>query len=155
MMAVCQGEAMDQQTHFVTLATPDLDAARRFYVDGLGWTPLMDVPDEILFFQVAPGLTLGLYDATHFARDLGRQGTSPGPSGLTLSHNVADAAAVDAAVRACVAAGAAVITEPQRADFGGYHAHVSDPNGVIWEICHNPGWSVSDDGLVHLGPVED
>jgi len=44
---------MKQAASFVTLATPDLDAARAFYVAGLGWEPLFDVPGEILFFQVA------------------------------------------------------------------------------------------------------
>ena len=47
-------EGMKQQAHFITLSTPDLDAARAFYCDGLGWTALLDVPGEIIFFQVAP-----------------------------------------------------------------------------------------------------
>ncbi len=53
------------------------------------------------------------------------------------------------------AAGATVLTPPQRAEFGGFHAHFADPNGVVWEIAHNPGWSVEDDGTVRLVPVTD
>ncbi|MEZ5086354.1 MAG: VOC family protein [Tessaracoccus sp.] len=53
---------MDQRLHFLTLATPDLDAARRFYRDGLGWTVFYDEPGEIVFFQIAPGLLLGLFE---------------------------------------------------------------------------------------------
>jgi len=30
-------------------------------------------------------------------------------------------------------------------------AHVADPNGVIWEIAHNPNWRVDEDGTVSLG----
>ncbi|WP_416565448.1 hypothetical protein [Nocardia testacea] len=44
---------MEQQAHFSTIATADLDAARRFYVEGLGRDPLLDVPDEIIFFRIA------------------------------------------------------------------------------------------------------
>ena len=29
---------MDQRISFVTLAVRDLDASRRFYLDGLGWS---------------------------------------------------------------------------------------------------------------------
>ena len=61
---------MDPRVHFLTLSTPDLDAAREFYVRGLGWEPLLDVPGEILFFRIAPGTVLGLFDAAKFAEDL-------------------------------------------------------------------------------------
>lgn len=153
-----------QQLHFITLATPDLGAARRFYVEGLGWMPLLDVADEIIFFQVGPGLVLGLFDASEFAKDLDdptsanhatRATTAtPGASGITLSHNVDGPDSVDAIVADAVEAGATLVTSPRRAAFGGYHGHFADPNGVLWEICHNPGWSVDEDGKVHLVPVE-
>ncbi|WP_326560270.1 hypothetical protein [Micromonospora sp. NBC_01796] len=46
---------MEQQVHFVTVAMADLDAARRFHVDGLGWRPTLDVPGEIIFFRIGLG----------------------------------------------------------------------------------------------------
>jgi len=135
----------------MTFATADLDAARAFYRGGLGWTPLVDVPGEILFFQVAPGLVLGLFDAEKFNEDLMGQ-VPTAVSGVVLSHNVGSPAEVDSTVQALVAAGATVLKHPQQGAFGGiYHAHVSDPNGLIWEIAHNPGWSIGDDGAVSFG----
>lgn len=142
---------MERTASFVTLSTPDLDAARAFYVTGLGWEPLLDVPDEILFFQIGPGLTLGLFDAQKFAADLGRSGAEH-LQGVTLSQNVASPAAVDEVVQAATNAGGRLVKKPQQAAFGGYHGHVADPNGVIWEIAFNPGWSVDAAGTVHLGP---
>ena len=144
---------MDPRVHFTTLATPDLDAAREFYVRGLGWEPLLDVPDEILFFQVAPGLVLGLFDAVKFAEDLGRTADGPsGAQGVTLAHNVDSEAEVRAVAATMAAAGGTVLTSPRPGAFGGiFHAHVADPNGVVWEIAHNPGWGVDDDGTVRLG----
>lgn len=143
---------MDPRLHFITLATPDLGAARAFYCDGLGWAPLMDVPGEIIFFQVAPGLVLGFFDAAKFDQDLGLGTTTSGAGGVTLSHNVDSRADVTATVDRLVAAGATVLKPPQEGQFGGiFHAHVADPNGVVWEIAHNPGWRVNDDGAVVFG----
>jgi catechol 2,3-dioxygenase-like lactoylglutathione lyase family enzyme len=143
---------MNQQIHFMTLATADLDTARSFYTTGMGWEPLLDVPGEIIFFQVAPGLTLGLFDAVKFAQDLSHDEVPAGASGLTLSHNVATPAEVDTTIEALVRAGARLLKEPQQCAFGGiYHGHVADPNGVLWEIAHNPGWRVTEDGSVIFG----
>lgn len=142
---------MNQEVHFITCATRDLAAARRFYVDGLDWQALIDVPHEIVFFQVAPGVVLGLFDAEKFAEDLGVTGVG-GVSGLTLSHNVESRAAVDQVTQTLAAAGGTVLTTPRDGAFGGiYHAHVTDPNGLIWEIAHNPGWRIEPSGAVVLG----
>lgn len=79
---------VDPRVHFLTFATPDLDVAPRFYVGGLGWRPLLDVPGGIIFFQVGPGLVLGLFDLVKFDRDLAGQTTTSGVAGVTMSHNV-------------------------------------------------------------------
>lgn len=148
-----QNKRVDQRAHFLTLATTDLDASRTFYVDGLGWTPLLDVPGEIVFFQIASGLVLGLFDAQKFTDDLGQDGGPASVVGLTLSHNVDSPDEVDAVVAAAVKAGATVIKQPRQAAFGGYHGHFADPSGVIWEVCHNPGFSVDADGTVRLSEL--
>jgi len=143
---------MNQQLHFITLATEDLDAARVFYRDGLGWEPLVDVPGEVIFFQVAPGVTLGFFDAVKFAEDMNRAEPIGGIRGVTLSHNVESREAVDLTVETLVSAGGRVMKAPQDGAFGGiYHAHVSDPNGVVWEIAHNPGWRIDDEDNVRFG----
>lgn len=147
---------MDPRVHFITFATRDLDAARTFYLTGLGWEPLVDVPGEIIFFQTGPGLVLGLFDATKFNDDLGgpvanSSASATAISGVTLSHNVDSPTAVDETVNAAVKAGAVILKEPQQAAFGGYHGHFADPNGIIWEIAHNPGWRVDETGRVIFG----
>ena len=39
----------------------------------------------------------------------------------------------------------------QEGEFGGvFHALVRDPNGVLWEVAHNPSWRITDDGTVEL-----
>jgi catechol 2,3-dioxygenase-like lactoylglutathione lyase family enzyme len=143
---------MRPELHFITLATTDLDAARSFYRDGLGWQPLVDVPGEIVFFQVAPGLVLGFFDAEKFAEDLLSGAVSAGASGVTLSHNVGSPEEVTSTIDALVAAGGTLLKPAQPGAFGGvFHGHVADRGGVIWEIAHNPGWRVEDDGTVVFG----
>jgi catechol 2,3-dioxygenase-like lactoylglutathione lyase family enzyme len=143
---------VNPQLHFITLATESLDAARAFYKDGLGWDPLVDVPGDVIFFQVAPGLTLGFFDAGKFVEDLDHQVTVTGISGVTLSHNVHSREAVETTIETLIVAGATLLKAPQEGAFGGiYHAHVKDPNGVVWEIAHNPGWRIDEDGNVIFG----
>jgi uncharacterized protein len=151
---------MDQQLSLITLAVADLDRSRRFYIDGLGWSPILDL-EEIVFFQIAHGVALALFPERSLRSDIGptevdaTPGRSSTPAGFTLAHNVGDTRAVDVAVERARAAGATVLKEPQRADFGGYHAYVADPDGIRWEVCHNPGWTVTGDGTVRLEVVED
>lgn len=145
---------MKQNVHFITFATQSLDAARDFYCTALGWTPLADVPGEIIFFQVAPGLVLGLFDADKFTQDLATGREQSTVSGVTLSHNVASAEQVQAVVDAMTSAGGRVLKAPQAGAFGGiFHAHVQDPNGIIWEIAYNPGWHVDENGAVSFSEV--
>jgi catechol 2,3-dioxygenase-like lactoylglutathione lyase family enzyme len=145
---------MRQRVDFITLGVEDLDAARRFYRDGLGWTPLLDVADEVVFFQVGHGLVLGLFRADKMAADLGAEApTGPVGAGVTLSHNVDRAEAVAEVLAAAEAAGGTIIKPAQRADFGGVNGHVADPAGYVWEIAHNPGWSVAPDGTVRMEPI--
>ena len=143
---------MDQRLHFLTVATRDLDAARAFYSGALGWTPLLDVDGEIIFFEVAPGLVLGFFDLEKFDQDLPTGQPTHGVSGLTLAHNVDTETEVDDTIARLVAAGGTLLKPAQPGAFGGiFHGHVADPNGVVWEIAHNPGWSIDDDGRVSLG----
>ncbi|WP_255365236.1 VOC family protein [Cellulosimicrobium sp. I38E] len=100
----------------------------------------------------AAGQLLGFFEESAFARDAGTPDATPATTGLTLSHNVGSRAAVVELVQAMVAAGGTVRKEPQEGEFGGvFHAHVADPNGLVWEVAHNPALSVRADGSVDLG----
>lgn len=146
---------MDPRVTLVTLGVTDLAASRRFYVDGLGWTPTLDVPDAVVFLQVGHGLLLALFPATDLDADAGDSVMSdPTRSAFSLAHNVGSEAEVDAAIADARAAGATVLKEPQRAAWGGYHAYFADPSGFRWEVAHNSGLRVEADGTVVLGPVD-
>ena len=143
---------MEQQLNLVTLGVGDLAASRRFYTDGLGWSPEFEVEGEVTFYQVGHGLLLGLFGADDLATDATRPLTKGNT--FSLAYIVQDRPKVDEAVARVRAAGGDVLKEPVVAAFGGYHAYIADPDGYLWEIATNPGFSVDDDGNTHIGPFD-
>ena len=142
---------MEQRLSLITLGVPDLDEARRFYLEGLGWTPVLDVAGQVTFIQVAPGLLLSLFDAAQLAEDVGDGRPAASTVGnVTLAHNVGSEAEVDAALEDAVRAGATLVKPAQRAAWGGYHGYFADPAGTPREVAFNPGLVVDDDGAVRM-----
>lgn len=123
----------------MTLAVRDLDASRRFYIDGLGWTPALDVPGEVLMIQAGDRLVFSLWDRAAFEAEVGPIARGPGVAPLTLSHNVATPAEVDAVLATARAAGADPVHVAVERDWGGYTGYFGDPDGYRWEIAFNPG----------------
>jgi catechol 2,3-dioxygenase-like lactoylglutathione lyase family enzyme len=93
---------------------------------------------------------LALFPRSDLAADIGSGDAPP----FDLGHLCDDEATVDALTATMVEAGATVRKPPQRAEWGGYHAYVETPDGTVWEIAHNPGWSVDAAGNAHIGPTE-
>jgi catechol 2,3-dioxygenase-like lactoylglutathione lyase family enzyme len=144
---------MDPVVHFITLGVADLEKARAFYVDGLGWQPAFEVPGAITFIQVGHGLLLGLFGANDLDADIGQPGHATGPAPFTLAQVLETEEQVTATLAAAEAAGATILKPGQYADFGGFHGYFADPSGFRWEIATNPGWSVAADGTVSIGPI--
>ncbi len=129
---------MEPRISFVTLAARDLSATRRFYVEGLGWTPELDVPGEVVMIRAGEHLILSLWDEAHFEAEVGRIGRGDGVPPFTLAHNVAGRDDVDRVLEDARRAGADVGEAAER-DWGGYTGYFADPDGVRWEIAWNPG----------------
>ncbi len=140
---------MEQRLSLITLGVADLRRARAFYEDGLGFTKGTD-ETEIAFYQL-PGIVLALFDRAALAADAGLPNTPSGFGGVTLSHNVASPAEVDAVLAHAVAAGATLTRPAAETDWGGYSGYFTDPDGHPWEVAHNPFWVVQADGRTTLG----
>jgi uncharacterized protein len=130
---------VDQRISFLTLAVRDLEASRRFYVDGLGWTPDLHVEGEVVMFLAGERLVLSLWDRAHFEAEVGAIADGAGVPPFTMSHNVATEAEVDAVLETARAAGADPVDHAVRRDWGGYTGYFADPDGYRWEVATNPG----------------
>lgn len=134
---------MEQRISLVTLGVSDLAAARAFY-EALGWRGQQ--AQDTVFFQ-AGGSALVLWGRVDLAADSGIDDRgSDGFGGVALAHNVRSRDEVDQIVAAARSAGAAVTREPAETFYGGYAACFSDLDGHVWEIAHNPGFPLDEDG---------
>lgn len=140
--------AMEQRISLVTLGVADVARARAFY-EALGWSG--QSPDgEVVFFQ-AGGMVVALWGRELLAAD-STVTDGGGWGGVALAHNVASPAEVDAVLDEAHRAGAAVGRPGAPTPWGGYSGVFVDPDGHPWEVAHNPGWTLSADGTVHLTP---
>ncbi len=134
---------MEQRISLITLGVSDLAAARAFY-EALGWRGQQ--AQDTVFFQ-AGGSALVLWGRVDLAADSGvEDGGSDGFGGVALAHNVRSRDEVDQIVEAARSAGAAVTREPAETFYGGYAGCFTDLDGHVWEIAHNPGFPLDEDG---------
>ena len=73
-----------------------------------------------------------------------------GAPGVELAHNVRTPDEVDAVLGEAERAGATIVRPAARADWGGYTGAFADPEGYVWEVAHNPDWTLAADGSVRL-----
>ncbi|MFE9841623.1 VOC family protein [Streptomyces goshikiensis] len=138
---------MEQRVSLITLGVADVARARAFY-EGLGWRG-QEVSGTV-FFQ-AGGLALVLWGRDELARDGGIDDRSAGGfGGVALAQNVRSPEEVDAVVAAAERAGATVTRPPATTFYGGYAGYFTDPDGHVWEIAHNPGFTLTEDGSLIL-----
>lgn len=129
---------MEQRISLVTLAVSDLARSRGFYVDGLGWKPHFEGPG-ILMLRTGEHLIFSLWDSAEFEEEVGPITSGPGVAPLTLAHNVASKAEVDAVLDSARTAGAEPVSAAVERSWGGYSGYFEDPDGYRWEIAWAPG----------------
>jgi predicted lactoylglutathione lyase len=139
--------AMDQRLSLITLGVHDLGRARAFY-EALGWRSGAGPDDDVVFFQ-GPGMIVALWDRARLAEDSAVEDTG-GWGGVTLAYNTRDQPEVDAVIADARAAGATIGREPGTTFWGGYSGVFIDLDGHPWEVAHNPGWHIDDEGQVRL-----
>src|ERR1700751_1763186 len=129
---------MEQRVSRVTLGVEDLARSRAFY-EALGWSGARQPDDEVCFFQ-AGGMVLGLWTA------LGGHGAP----GVELAHNVRSAAEVSRVLHEAERAGDSIVRPAALSEWGGTSGAFADPDGYVWEVAHNAGWTIADDGSIRI-----
>jgi uncharacterized glyoxalase superfamily protein PhnB len=69
---------------------------------------------------------------------------------VTLARCLPSPEDVDAAMAQAETAGARIGREAGPTFWGGYAGIFIDPDGHPWEIAHNPGWTLGEDGSITL-----
>ncbi len=131
-------DGVEQRISLVTLGVADLARARAFY-EALGWHDAQQPDGEVCFFQ-AGGMVFGLWTA------LGGHGAP----GIELAHNVRSPEEVEALLAEAGRVGGTIVRPAARSEWGGFSGAFADPDGYVWEVAHNPGWTLGDDGSIHI-----
>lgn len=139
---------MQQQISVVTLGVADLARSRRFYVEGFGWTPVMETP-EIVFYQMN-GLMFGTWLCSALQDDARLQ-LAVGAGRFSLAHNVATRDDVQPVIDRLLQFGGRLLRNADAPPHGGFRGYLADPDDHIWEIAWNPAWPISPEGYVTFG----
>jgi len=139
---------MEQRVSLITLGVADLERSRRFY-EALGWRG--DQVQDTVFFQTG-GLAIVLWGRSALADDAGVSdaGDTSGFRGVALAHNVRSREEVDEALALASRAGAEITRAAAETFYGGYAGYFADPDGHLWEVGYNPGFTLTDDGSLVL-----
>ncbi len=135
-----------QRITMVTLAVADLERSRKFYAK-LGWEETEGGNDMIAFYKIA-GQFFSLYSKDAMTKDLGLPIHERSTGTITLATNYNSPKDVDSAFAVAMAAGAIAITKPAEVFWGGYSGNFADPDGHLWEVAHNPFWTLDDAGQI-------
>ena len=129
---------MEQRISLVTLGVDDLAKVRAFY-EALGWSGAQQPDDEVCFFQ-AGGMVFGLWTA------LGGHGAP----GIELAYNVRSPDEVAEVLADAERAGGSIRRPAAVMEWGGVSGAFADPEGYVWEVAHNPGWTLDAHGSVTI-----
>jgi uncharacterized protein len=129
---------MRQHISVITLGVQDLERARKFYCEGLGFTARPESSERAVFIEMEKSW-LSLFPRERLAglARVAPEGT--GFPGVVISHNVATADEVNAVMELALKAGA---TEAVPVEDGahGRIGYFADPDGFLWEVAYTPRW---------------
>jgi uncharacterized glyoxalase superfamily protein PhnB len=137
---------VEQRVSLITLGVADVARALGFY-EAMGWRG--QETEETVFFQTG-GMAVVLWAADKLAADAGVPASRSGWSGVALAHNVRSRDEVDDLMAVATGAGATVTKPAEETFYGGYAGYFRDLDGHLWEIAHNPGFTLAEDGGLQL-----
>lgn len=131
----------------ITLGVDNLQRSLEFYRDGLGLPTQGIIGTEfeygaVAFFDLHAGLKLAIWPRASIVKDTGIPLGAASATEMTIGHNVASKAEVDAVMLQANKAGAVIVKPAQTTFWGGYAGYFQDPDGHLWEVVWNPGFAL-------------
>jgi catechol 2,3-dioxygenase-like lactoylglutathione lyase family enzyme len=133
----------------ITVGVRDVERARRFYVDDLGFQAAA-VGDEHTIFLRAGSVVISLWQRDQLEAEVGLSAGESGFGGITLAQNLPSKTAVDEMLARAEAAGGRIVKPAEDMVWGGYSGYFADPDGHLWEVAWNPHFGLADDGRLTL-----
>jgi predicted enzyme related to lactoylglutathione lyase len=133
---------MEPHVSGITLGVEDVERAKRFYSEGLGWPVEMDAQGYVAFSINNGTAAFGLLSREGLA---GANGVSPegsGFGGIVLSYVVSSNDRVDEILAQAEAAGGKIV-EPGREKWGSYGGSFADPDGYPWNVGMGAGQPIA------------
>jgi catechol 2,3-dioxygenase-like lactoylglutathione lyase family enzyme len=123
----------------ISLGVADIERAKHFYSEGLGW-PIEWDHGKFVSLGLGNGSPgLALYTGEALAFDAGLAVRGGGYRGVTLSCIVDAAERVDDVMARVARAGAEVLKPAHTAPWGGYLGYFADPDGNLWKVVVRMG----------------
>ena len=130
---------MDQRVSLITLGVADLDRSRRFY-EALGWRRGNDDEASSSSRFRARSSPCGRGPRWRPRARVADSGAAFG--GIALAYNARSQAEVDAVLAEAERPVRTILKPAWRLFWGGYSGYFADPDGHLWEVAWNPGWSL-------------
>jgi len=126
----------------ITLGVEDVERAKRFYSDGMGWPVAMDAKGYVAFSINNGTAAFGLLSREGLAGAAGVPSAGSGFGGIVLSYVVSSNDPVDEVLTEAEAAGGTIV-EPGRDKWGTYGGHFADPDGYLWNVGVGAGQPIA------------
>ncbi|GGS81844.1 VOC family protein [Nonomuraea spiralis] len=120
----------------ILLAVQDMDRAKRFYTEGLGWKIKNDYGISV-FFESDGASPVGFYGREGLAGLVGLSPEGSGFSGVVLTYVVRSEARVDEIMDEAEKAGATILKPAGALPWGGYGGTFADPDGYVWSLGYS------------------
>jgi predicted enzyme related to lactoylglutathione lyase len=130
---------MKPHVSVITLGVEDMDRAKKFYSEGLGWPIHQDYGEWVSFSLANGSSALGLYPRETLAADAGVAAQGTGFPGVTFSHIVRSDERVDEVLAEAERAGGSIVKPAESAQWGGYFGYFADPDGYLWKVATGAG----------------
>ena len=119
----------------ITLGVRDLERARKFYSEGLGWPIQQEDYNWVCFLLGDGSSALALYPWDELAEDAEVPAAGSGFRGVTLAHNVRSRERVEEVLTEAERAGGKIVKAAQPTSWGGYGGYFADPEDYLWEVA--------------------
>ncbi|MEV0582584.1 VOC family protein [Nonomuraea sp. NPDC050310] len=120
----------------ILLAVDDMERAKRFYTEGLGWKVKNDYGISV-FFESDGASPVGFYGREGLAAQVGLSPEGSGFSGLVLTYVVRSEGRVDEIMDEAEKAGATILKPAGALPWGGYGGVFADPDGYVWSLGYS------------------